>query len=139
MADNYLLPYTGEQVEDRLESPLPVALGGTGQSAVYQTVTVTPNTEAVSNFNYDCRYYPHLGMVFFYGSYKAVVATIANSWVSVATIPSGYLPGRNAEISMSAPGGATGLVFRSNGAFNVRTLTDRAVNTSVDFSGWWFV
>lgn len=135
---NYLLPYTGEQVEDRLESPLPVALGGTGQTTTYQNVSPTPNAANGTMGNVVCRYYPYLGVVLFRGWYTTSIATTANSWITIATVPTGFRPAQNAAFAVSVPGGGSGLA-RSNGEIEIRTFTARSAGTSVDFSGWWFV
>ena len=129
-----------------LARPLPVAQGGTGQTVNYTLVTVTAYTAAANNFSCVCRYYPYLGVCLIRGSYKTAAATTANGWVSVANIPAGYRPGSyNAAMTVSAPGGASGLLCyadgdgHSAGDLCIRTFTDRASGTSVDFSGWWFV
>lgn len=140
MADNYLLPYTGEQVEDRLEAPLPVALGGTGQSVLWESATITANTTNTTDFGANCRFSPYLRLVFIRGSFKTAVATTANTWISVANVPADYRPSTyNPVITISIPGGASGLMTRADGNINIRTVVDRAAGTSVDFSGWWFV
>lgn len=106
----------------------------------YETVTVSPNTETITNYNFECRYLQHLGLVFIRGSFKNATNTTANTWVTVANIPSDYRPSTyNPAITVSAPGGANGLVTRSDGNINIRTMTDRAAGTNIDFSGWWYV
>ena len=139
MSDNYLLPYTGEQVEDRLESPLPVALGGTGQSAAYQNVALTPDTAKADGHILTCRYYPYLGICLMRGYCKLTEAVTADgTFFNAATIPSGYRPAQSTAITVGVIGGGSGLV-RGDGTINLRTFTNRAANTNIDFSGWWFV
>ena len=111
-----------------------------------ESVTVTAYTAAANNFSCVCRYYPYLGVCLIRGSYKTAAATTTNGWVSVANIPAGYRPGSyNAAMTVSAPGGASGLLCyadgdgHSAGDLCIRTFTDRASGTSVDLSGWWFV
>ena len=138
MSDNYLLLYTGEQVDARLETPLPVASGGTGQTTAYQNVALTPDTATAAIQEYKCRYNPYLGIVFFRGWCKLTSASAAGTWFNVATIPSGYRPASNAAFTVSVPGGGSGLV-ETSGNIRMRTYTARAVDTNIDFSGWWFV
>lgn len=135
---NYLLPYTGKQVEDRLESPLPVALGGTGQTTAYQNVALTPDTATAEIREYKCRYYPYLGIVFLRGWCMMTSASAAGTWFNVATIPADYRPASNAAFTVSVPGGGSGLA-ETGGNIRMRTYTARAVDTSIDFSGWWYV
>ena len=121
-----------------LARPLPVAQGGTGQSAAYQTVTVTADSNNLTDAGFTCRYNPYLGMVFMRGNGKTAAATSANAWITVAAIPEAYRPKQTTAIVMSVPGGGSGLA-RYTGDIMLRTFTERAAGTAVDFSGWWFV
>ena len=137
---NYLLPYTGEQVEDRLESPLPVALGGTGQTVTWENVTITADTTNTADFSANCRFSPYLRLVFLRGSFSTTGQLNSNTWLSVATIPNDYRPSTyNPVVTVDVPGGGTGLITRSNGIINIRTLTNRAAGTAVNFSAWWYL
>lgn len=137
MAD-YTLQYTAAEIDNRLGRPVPVNQGGTGQTTAYQNVSLTPNAANGTMGNVVCRYYPYLGVVLFRGWYTTSIATTANSWITIATVPTGFRPAQNAAFAVSVPGGGSGLA-RSNGEIEIRTFTARSAGTSVDFSGWWFV
>jgi hypothetical protein len=139
MAD-YTLQYTAAEIDNRLGRPVPVNQGGTGQTAIWENVTISANNTNTTDFGANCRFNPYLRLVFIRGSFKTAVATTANTWISVANIPADYRPSTyNPAITISIPGGASGLITRSDGNINIRPIVDRAAGTSVDFSGWWFV
>lgn len=104
----------------------------------YVDITVLPNTETITDYSFWCRYYPHLGIVFFRGNGKTAAATSVNAWITVATIPEAYRPKQTTAIVMSVPGGGSGLA-RYTGEITLRTFTKRVAGTAVDFSGWWYV
>ena len=143
---SYKLVYTGEQVDDRLGRPVPVSEGGTGKTAVWESMTLTANTDNVSSFSGNARFSPYLRLVFIRGSFRTNSAVNANTWFSVCNIPSEYRPSTyNPAMAVSAPGGASGLLFHTGGSgwnagdVRVRTFTNRAAETSIDFSGWWYI
>lgn len=138
MAEDYTIQYTAEEINNRLGRPVPVNQGGTGQTAKYQSVTVSANASNISDANFTCRYYPFLGVVFFRGNGTLSSATTINTWFEIASIPSEYRPRQSISIAVSVPGGGSGLA-RYTGSIEMRTFTARAANTAVDFSGWWFV
>lgn len=143
---SYKLAYTGSEVDEHLAWPAPIAGGGTGKTVVWESVTLTANTDNISPYSVNARFSPYLRLVFIRGSFKTKSAVNANTWFSVCNVPSEYRPSTyNPALAVSAPGGASGLLFRSGGSgwsdgdVCIRTLTDRAAGTSVDFSGWWYI
>jgi hypothetical protein len=141
MADKYLLQYTGNQVNTRLERPVPVSDGGTGQTGDYSTPTVTNDTTKASGHSIAVRYYPFLKMCFVRG-YVAFtnVAVDANTWVTVATVPEAQKPSSSYPTPFATnvvPSGMT----RINADGEIQVRFDAAVSATasryVYFSGWW--
>ena len=139
MAD-YTLSKTGSQIDTMLTDPLAVSLGGTGQTSARTTDTLTSDGDNTTDFSSRLVYFPYLGMVYVRGNFKLSNASVANTWITVANVPSTYRPSTyNPAITVSCPSGGSGLLTRADGNINIRTNVDRAVGTSVDFSGWWYL
>ena len=148
MADNYTLAKTGEQIDERITDPLPVSLGGTGQTAYAQNVSgVVYDTTTFSNHGVTVVYFPYLRMCYVRG-YVALdhVSLEENTMVTAVTIPENYRPNANVGLSVCARNGPRAILHSKNSADypgQIRIGFDDSMASTglydIFFSGWWIV
>ncbi len=123
----------------KLTTPLEVASGGTGQTEARSTVTVTPDTSVASAHAVTVRRFGYLGMCFVRGYVRFDhVAVGANTWVTVATVPSDAAPAAVTALAASVYNGGSALV-NSAGELRLRPTAALSSDSYYDiyFSGWW--
>lgn len=141
MAD-YVLAYSGEQVNDRLVRPLPISQGGTGQTSRYTSATVTNDTSVVSGHAITVRHYPQLGMCFVRGYAKlSGTAVEANTWFPIATATGDAVPATDyaTALAVNVYGGGD-VQITGAGLIRCRVSTAYSSTSSsrdIYFSGWW--
>lgn len=143
MAD-FSLSYTGTEINARLDRPVPVSGGGTGETSVYDSVTVTADTTTASGHNITARRFPYLKMCFVRGVVTFDhVAVEANTWVrvgSVPTTPTDYSPRYTTALAATkaTASGATARIT-SDGYIEVASPTAFYASYTyyIYFSGWW--
>ena len=143
MPDPYPLLYTGEQIDSRLERPVGVSAGGTGQVSRYTSVAAVNDTSVVSGHNVLCRYFPYLSMCFFRATVQFDnVAVSAGTWTPIVTIPAEYAPAYRTALSATMGDvKAISARVKSDGVVEVGSTDDlRATSDYYAYiSGWWAV
>lgn len=129
----------------KLDNPLEVASGGTGQTTVRQIVAVTADTAVFSSHSVTVRYFPYLGMCFVRGYAQLDHRDVAaNTYMNIATVPPEYAPLSYTALSAAGLGGPVArLTSQSSGQPGTFQIAFREARTSgylydVYFSGWWF-
>ena len=141
---DYSLAFTGSQVDARLERPVGVTGGGTGQTTRYTNVTAALDTSVATGHNITVRHFPYLNMCFVRGTVVLDhVAVSAGAWVPVATIPDGYLPLYRTSLSAAMGTGSRPVSARINNDGVIEICLADDISSSYSyyayFSGWWLV
>lgn len=150
MAENeYVLNLTGSQIDDRLEVPLSISEGGTGNIVRRESVTVTPDTSKASGHNISVFYFPYLRMCFARGYCQLPSGTemTANTFYSVCSIDYNYAPTYVTILSASTSNGARCRIIKdsehSTCTIDISPYNNVSIGSSstghVYFSGWWLV
>ncbi len=147
MPDPYVLAHTGAQLDDSVNRPIPITGGGTGQTARYNTITVTNDTTTVSDHNIAARYFPYLRMCFIRARVKFDNAAVeANTWVPIGSVPADYSPVYTTALTVSLQGTAGVMKpaqahIKNDGIIEVGAAD--ALLASSDYyayiSGWWLL
>jgi hypothetical protein len=125
----------------KLDNPLEVGSGGTGQSAAYSEPPVTFHTEKATGHSVYVRYSPYLRIAFLRG-YAALdhVAVSAGTWFDVCTVAEGCRPSSRYALAASMSVGAEARILPSG---VVQIKCDEAVSADglydIYFRGMWML
>lgn len=142
MADKYVLGYTGSQVDSRLARPVSISQGGTGQTSDRGSIPVTNVTSGgASEHSIGTRYYPYLAACYCRGYCKiSNKAVDANTWITVATVGSDYLPSSSYPVPFAVNTTVGGEArITSAGEMQVRFYSEipSTATRYAYWSGWW--
>jgi hypothetical protein len=125
----------------KLDNPLEVGSGGTGQSAAYSEPPVTFHTEKATGHSVYVRYSPYLRIAFLRG-YAALdhVAVSAGTWFDVCTVAEGCRPSSRYALAASMSVGAEARILPS-GVVQIKCGEAVPADGLYDiyFSGMWML
>ena len=107
--------------------------------AIFKTsVTATINEGRLTDLDYICEYYPHLGMVFFrmFGTINTALAV--GAIYTLVKVDTNYKPKYNHPLSAYSTKNISSNVS-SSGNINVRPFESVSVGDTVNLAGFWFI
>jgi|GEM_PF-3854356 hypothetical protein len=138
--DEYILQYTGSEVDAKLVRPVSVSDGGTGNT-VYSSIVadISNDTTTFSNHSIVVRYYPYLQLCRVRAEAKIDHKAVSQyTDIDLATIPEAYRPERTNALSCTMYHGGQAKI-NSSGIIKVTNFAELQSTGEyiVYVTGWW--